>query len=137
LPHRGVSLSWSDPKVSLLEAVMSRGDRRLGKVIRRAYELGSKFDAWNEHFKFENWQQAFTENGLDMAFYANRERPPEELLPWGHIDIGITPEYLKKEYQKALKGIETGNCRYEDCNACGLHRWLPQCREKAAALKKK
>jgi len=136
IPKRGVSLSWSDPKVSLLEAVLSRGDRRVGQAIRRAYELGSIFDAWGEHFKFENWRQAFEETGLAMDFYANRERPLDELLPWDHVDIGITPAYLKNEYKKALKGLETGNCRYEVCNTCGLQRWLPACKKKAAEIKK-
>ena len=131
IPRRGVSLSWSDPKVSLLEAVLSRGDRRLGKVIYRAWQLGSIFDAWGEHFKFENWQRAFAETGLDPAFYANRHHDLDELLPWDHIDIGITPAYLKQEYKKALKGLATGNCRYEACNTCGLQRWRSDCKEKA------
>jgi len=135
LPHKGISLSWSDPKVSLLEAVLSRGDRRLSKVIYRAWQLGSIFDAWGEHFNFNNWQQAFLENGLSPSFYANRERSLDELLPWSHIDIGITPAYLKQEYKKSLRGMETGNCRYEECNTCGLQRWLPECQEKARRTK--
>jgi radical SAM family uncharacterized protein len=134
LPHKGVSLSWSDPKVSLLEAVLSRGDRRLSKVIYRAWQLGSIFDAWGEHFNFANWQQAFLESGINPSFYANRERSLDELLPWSHIDIGITPAYLKQEYKKSLRGMETGNCRYEACNACGLQRWLPECQEKAKRI---
>jgi radical SAM family uncharacterized protein len=134
LPHKGVSMSWSDPKVSLLEAVLSRGDRRLSKVIYRAWQLGSIFDAWGERFNFANWQQAFLENGLNPSFYANRERSLDELLPWSHIDIGITPAYLKQEYKKSLRGLETGNCRYEVCNACGLQRWLPECQEKAKRI---
>ena len=136
LPRKNVSVSWSDPKVSLLEAVISRGDRRLGKVIYRAWELGSVFDAWGEHFNFANWQQAFAESGLDMAFYANRERDLDELLPWDHIDIGITPAYLKKEYEKSRKGLETGDCRYDPCNTCGLQRWLADCKARAAAVKR-
>jgi radical SAM family uncharacterized protein len=137
MPRKNVSLSWSEPKVSLLEAALSRGDRRLARVIYRAWELGSTFDAWGEHFKWDNWSRAFAENGLDPAFYANRERDLDELLPWDHIDIGITPAYLKQEYKKSLKGLETGNCRYDACNACGLHRWLPECKEKASEIKRK
>jgi len=136
MPHRGVSLSWSDPHVSLLEAVISRGDRRLGEVIYQAFLAGSIFDAWGEHFKFENWQKAFQQTGLDPAFYANRTRSLDEIMPWDHIDIGVTTGYLKNEYMKSLKGIETGNCLYDDCNRCGLQRWVIRCQEKAARVKK-
>ncbi|MCR4393341.1 MAG: TIGR03960 family B12-binding radical SAM protein [Dehalococcoidales bacterium] len=130
LVRRGLKISWQDPKASLLEAVISRGDRRLGRVIYRAWQLGCTFDAWSEHFKWEKWQQAFAECGLEPAFYAQRARDLDELLPWSHIDIGVTPAYLKREYQRALKCEETGDCRYEGCNVCGFEKYFPACQER-------
>ena len=126
----GRRLSWTDPKVSQLEAVLSRGDRRLGKVIYRAWQLGSTFDAWDEHFKHENWLRAFKETGLEPSFYAQRERPMDEPLPWAHIDVGVTTAFLKQEYQRVLDGRETPDCRNNACNACGLERWHTQCQQK-------
>jgi radical SAM family uncharacterized protein len=130
LRRKGIRLSWSDPRTSLLEATLSRGDRRLGKVIYRAWQLGSTFDAWSEHFSYENWLRAFNESGLEPSFYAHRVRPLNELLPWAHIDIGVTTAFLKREYQRALEGKETPDCRYKGCNACGLERWQPDCQRK-------
>jgi len=130
LRRTGSRLSWPDPKVSLLEAVLSRGDRRLGKVIYRAWQLGSTFDAWDEHFNYENWLRAFDETGLEPGFYAQRERPLDEPLPWAHIDVGVTTAFLKQEYQRAQDGRETPDCRNKACNACGLERWQPECQQK-------
>ena len=130
----GVRLSWQDPKLSLLEAVLSRGDRRLGKVIYRAWQLGSTFDAWSEHFNYENWLRAFDEAGLEPSFYAHRERALDELLPWAHIDVGVTTDFLKREYQHAIDGRETPDCRYQACNACGLQRWQSDCQQKHKKL---
>ena len=129
LRRKGSKLSWQDPKTSLLEGATSRGDRRLGKVIYRAWELGSIFDAWNEHFKYENWLRAFDEAGLEIGFYTQRERSPDEVLPWHHIDVGVNSDFLKEEYQRALEGKSTPDCRDGTCNACGLERWLPACRQ--------
>jgi radical SAM family uncharacterized protein len=130
LDKRGLKISWQDSKVSLLEAAISRGDRRIGKVILRAWQLGCAFDAWSEHFNSFKWQQAFNECGIDPAFYAQRERSLDEILPWSHVDTGITTSYLKREYQKALKGEETGDCRYEGCNVCGFEKSFPTCQER-------
>ncbi|MCL2679741.1 MAG: TIGR03960 family B12-binding radical SAM protein [Dehalococcoidia bacterium] len=125
--RRGVKLSYSDTRVSLLEAVMSRGDRRVGKAIYRAWKAGAVFDGWSEHFNFELWQAAMVEEGVDPAFYATRERPLDEPLPWAHIDIGVSNEFLKQEFQKAISGELTPDCRTVGCNACGLQeKW---CRE--------
>jgi hypothetical protein len=110
-----------------LEAALSRGDRRLGKVIYRAWQMGAVFDAWDELFKYELWQKAFEEVGLDIKFYAQRERSQDELLPWAHIDAGVSQEYLKAEYQKALSAETTTDCREGVCNACGLERWEAGC----------
>lgn len=126
----GVHLSWQDTKTSQLEAVLSRGDRRLGKVIQKAWELGNRFDAWQECFNYDNWLKAFQENGLDPAFYANRERLLEEILPWQHIDTGLTQNFLKKEYEGMRLGSDTPDCRHGSCNACGLQRWHPDCQQK-------
>jgi radical SAM family uncharacterized protein len=132
---RGMKISWQDSKASLLEAVISRGDRRIGKVILRAWQLGCSFDAWSEHFNFYKWQQAFDECGIDPSFYAHRERSLDEILPWSHIDTGITPSFLKREFQRALKGDETGDCRYEGCNICGFEKSFPTCQERLAKVK--
>ncbi|MGB8707704.1 MAG: TIGR03960 family B12-binding radical SAM protein [Dehalococcoidia bacterium] len=126
----GVHLSWQDTKTSQLEAVLSRGDRRLSKVIHRAWELGNRFDAWQECFNYGNWLKAFQENGLDPTFYVNRERLLEEILPWQHIDTGLTQNFLKKEYEGMRLGKNTPDCRHGSCNACGLQRWHPDCQQK-------
>ncbi|MFH0941896.1 MAG: TIGR03960 family B12-binding radical SAM protein [Chloroflexota bacterium] len=130
LRRTGVKLAWSDPAVSLLEAALSRGDRRLGRVIYRAWQSGAVMDAWSEHFDYSRWQAAFEESGLDPAFYARRERAPDEFLPWSHIDLGIRPEYFAREYRRAQAAQPTPDCRSEACNACGFEKWLPQCRQK-------
>ena len=134
LQRRGVRLWWHDPKVSLLEAALSRGDRRLGKVIYRAWQLGSIFDSWSEQFRYENWLKAFDEAGLEPGFYAHRERPLDEHLPWAHIDAGVTPAFLKQEYQRATEGGQTPDCRYQDCSVCGLQRWQLSCQQKHQQL---
>lgn len=134
LRRKGIRLSWQDPKMSLLEAVLSRGDRRLGKVIHRAWQLGAGFDGWSEHFNYKIWQCAFDSSGLKPTFYAQRERPPDEPLPWAHIDTGITTAFLKREYKFALEGRETPDCRLEACNSCGLERWQPDCRKRLTNL---
>ena len=122
LRHKGTKLSWQDPKISLLEAVLSRGDRRLGKVIYRAWEMGCRFDAWNEHFDYDIWLRAFADAGLEPGFYAHRERSLDEVLPWSHIETGVTDTFLKKELQRARQGQETPDCRNNPCNLCGLEQ---------------
>ncbi len=134
LRRRGIKLSWQDPKTSLLEAVLSRGDRRLGRVIHRAWQLGATFDAWGERLNYENWLGAFGEAGLKPAFYAQRPRPLDELLPWAHIDSGVSTSFLKQEYRRALKGQETADCRYQPCHVCGLEKREPQCQQKYRQL---
>ncbi len=129
LQHKGTKLSWQDPRISLLEATLSRGDRRMGKVIYRAWELGSKFDAWTEHFNYENWLRAFADAGIEPGFYAHRKRSLDEVLPWFHIDTGITDAFLKQEYQRAQDGVETPDCRRNPCNVCGLQQ-QPTCQPK-------
>jgi radical SAM family uncharacterized protein len=130
LRRRGSRLSWADPGTSLLEAALSRGDRRIGRVIYDAWKAGSSFDAWDERFNYQNWQDAFARNRLEVGFYAHRERSLDELLPWSHIDVGVSPEFLKREYRRSLKGEETPDCRQQACNVCGLERWQEDCRRK-------
>jgi radical SAM family uncharacterized protein len=120
LNWRNVSFSYPDIDRIYLEAVFARGDRRLGEVLEKAHSLGCKFDAWREHFNFEAWQRAFREIGLDMAFYVNRTRQEDEILPWDHISCGVKKEYLLKEKEKALRGETTPDCRFEDCMSCGV-----------------
>ena len=136
LRRKGIRLSWQDSKVSLLEAALSRGDRRLGKVIYRAWQLGSTFDAWSECFNYGNWLRAFEEVGLSPEFYAQRERHLDELLSWDHIDAGVTTDFLKREYQRAIDSSETPDCRYHACITCGLERWQPACQQKRQSLAK-
>jgi hypothetical protein len=131
LRRTGAHLSWQDTKTSQIEAVLSRGDRRIGKVIYKAWALGSKFDAWEECFKYDNWLRAFQESEIDPGFYANRERPLDEVLPWQHIDIGVNSAFLKKEYRRMQQGKETTDCRHGPCNACGLQKRHPDCQQKS------
>jgi radical SAM family uncharacterized protein len=119
LPTRGVRLSWSDEATSWLEAVLSRGDRRLGRVILRAWQLGARFDAWAEAFQPQLWEQAFVDVDLDPGFYASRQRPFAEVLPWSHIDTGVSPTFLWDEYQRSLRGESSVDCR-EGCLDCGV-----------------
>ena len=133
LRRKGSRLSWQDPEISLLEAALSRGDRRLGQVIYSAWKSGSTFDAWDERFNYQNWLDAFKKNELEPSFYAHRERPLDELLPWSHIDAGVTPDFFKREYQRAREGKETPDCRQQSCSACGLERWQVDCQQKLGA----
>jgi radical SAM family uncharacterized protein len=127
LKKTGAHFSWHEPKVSKLEAALSRGDRRLGRVIYRAWESGCRLDTWDECFDYQKWVDAFESNGLDPAFYANREISLHEPLPWQHIDTGVTTAYLQKEYQNMWKELETPDCRFESCSGCGLQRWHIGC----------
>ena len=116
---RGIALSWSDWESTWLEAVLSRGDRRLGPVILRAWRAGARFDAWSEHFRPHLWHEAFVSEGLDPAFYAHRERPEGELFPWEHIDVGVSRRFLWREYRRALEGQLSPDCR-TSCHDCGI-----------------
>ena len=117
-----VNFNWHESELSMLEACICRGDRRIGDVIYRAWKRGCRLDSWNEHFKFDQWLAAFEDCGLDPAFYAYRERPYDELLPWQFIDAGVSQEYLRRENEKAKAGATTKDCR-RGCNGCGLHKW--------------
>ncbi|ADJ26624.1 Radical SAM domain protein [Dehalogenimonas lykanthroporepellens BL-DC-9] len=127
---RGIRLSWSDTNMSLLEAALSRGDRRLGRVIHGAWRRGSVLDGWSEGFAWERWAKAFAEAGLDPDFYARRERPLDELLPWAHIDTGVSQAHLRREYRQALAGEASGDCLEGGCLTCGLQAAIPACTDK-------
>lgn len=120
--NRQVTYNYHENKLSFLEAVFARGDRRVGKVLLKAWELGCKFDGWGEYFKYDVWMQAFSECNVDPHFYANRQRNVDEILPWDHIDIGVSKKYLLNEYKKALEGEITANCR-ATCGGCGAAAW--------------
>lgn len=116
-----IRISYHETPTSLLEGVLARGDRRLSKVILRAFELGCKFDSWDESFNFENWMQAFEENGIDPYFYTQRHREFTELLPWDHLDFGISRAFLEKENIKAHENTTTPHCRIK-CSGCGANK---------------
>ena len=123
---KGVTFHWHEPYVSFLEACFARGDRRMGAVLKKAYKKGCVLDGWNETFRFDLWMEAFRECGLDPAFYANRERTKDELLPWDHIDSGVTKAFLWREKEKSERTETTKDCR-KGCNGCGLQRWKGVC----------
>jgi len=119
LRGHGLQLRWNSPDETLLEAFLSRGDRRLGKVIRRAWELGDKFDAWQEQHKPEAWKQAFEEAGLSIEFYTHRPRPVDEIFPWDHIDVALKKKFLVEDYLMSQRGETRVDCR-DKCFACGI-----------------
>lgn len=123
---KGITFHWHEPYVSFLEACFSRGDRRIGKVLKTAFEKGCILDGWNETFRYDLWMQAFNECGLDPAFYANRQRQKDEVFPWDHIDSGVTKQFLWHEKEKSEIPMTTRDCR-KGCNGCGLQRWKGVC----------
>jgi radical SAM family uncharacterized protein len=132
----GVEFTWNDPKESMLEAVLSRGDRRLGDVIYRAWQMGARFDAWGEYHDWRLWEQALAESNLSADWYATRERDLWETLPWNHIDAGVTAAFLRREWHNTLNSIKTLDCHREPCNVCGMQN-VPaeQCAVKLDELK--
>ncbi|MBC3889798.1 TIGR03960 family B12-binding radical SAM protein [Acetobacterium paludosum] len=119
IKDRKISYSWHDSGVSFLEAVFARGDRRLGKVLKRAHEKGCRFDGWGEYFDIEKWTEAFAETGIDPDFYALRNRGYDEILPWDFIDTGVKKSFLKAEAIKAQEALTTPYCP-EKCSNCGI-----------------
>jgi radical SAM superfamily enzyme YgiQ (UPF0313 family) len=115
----GLKYNWTDPEETLLEAWLSRGDRRMSKVIYQAWQLGAKFDAWQDQFHLSAWQEAFKVSGIDPDFYTYRQRSLDEIFPWDHIAPGVRKSYLVKEYQRSMAGKLQPDCR-EQCYACGV-----------------
>jgi radical SAM family uncharacterized protein/radical SAM-linked protein len=116
----GIQFKWQNPKVSRLEGVWARGDRRLGRLLVAAYNKGCKFDGWSDHFRFDLWESAFDEQGVDPDFYATRARDVCEPLPWDHINTQLTKTFLSDEWENAHQGVYTADCRIDDCNQCGV-----------------
>jgi radical SAM family uncharacterized protein/radical SAM-linked protein len=119
LRTRKLKFKWQDAPLSVMEGVFARGDRRLGRVLVEARRLGCRFDGWGEHFNFAAWQQAFAAVGIDPLFY-HRRREYDELLPWDHLDCGVSREFLREERQKAAVGEYTPDCRTGACTGCGV-----------------
>lgn len=121
ITSKKISASCHHTNTSFLEGVFARGDRRLGKVIEAAHRKGCKFDGWDDQFLFDEWMNAFEETGVDPAFYANRKREYDEILPWDHLDYGIRKQFLIDESEKAKRSETTPHCR-EKCSGCGTNR---------------
>ena len=120
LKNGNIKYNYHDSKTSLMEAVIARGDRRIGKVIYDAFKAGAKFDGWSEYFNLDTWKEAMAKNGLEIAFYANREREYEEVFPWDHIDVGVTKKFLIRENEKSKQDAVSPDCRHK-CNGCGIN----------------
>ncbi|TWJ17598.1 radical SAM-linked protein/radical SAM family uncharacterized protein [Geobacter argillaceus] len=119
LKRRKLNFKWHDAPLSVMEGVFARGDRRLGAVLVEALRRGCRFDGWGEHFNFSAWQAAFAAVGIDPRWYLRR-RETDELLPWDHLDSGVTREFLLRERERALTGEATPDCRTGDCTGCGV-----------------
>lgn len=119
IKSKRIRYSWHDNHTSYLEGVFARGDRRLNKVLIQAVKNGCRFDGWNDHFKFDKWMQSFNECGVNPDFYL-RQRDTNEVLPWEHIDVGVTKSFFLREYQKSKEAQTTPNCR-QKCAGCGAN----------------
>ncbi len=118
LNHKSLKYNWHEADATVLEGVFARGDRRVSKALLEAYKLGCIYDSWGEHFRYDLWMQAFENTGVDIAFYNLRERDLDEVLPWDFINIGVSKEFLKREWKNALEEKVTPNCRMQ-CAGCG------------------
>ena len=116
-----VTYNWHDGQTSFIEAVLARGDRRLGNVLEAVWRKGGHLDAWEEYFSLDRWREAFEECGVDPAFYAYRRREKDEIMPWDMISSGVTRHYLWREYENAMAGVTTPDCRTH-CNGCGANK---------------
>lgn len=121
IPSKKIKVSYHETPTSLLEGVLARGDRRLGKVILDAYKLGCTFDSWDDRFNFDAWLEAFEKNSIDPYFYTRRKRPFEEVLPWDHLDFGVSRKFLENENKKAYESKTTPHCRIK-CAGCGANK---------------
>lgn len=121
IPSKKIKVSYHETPTSLLEGVLARGDRRLGKVILDAYKFGCTFDSWDDRFNFDAWLEAFEKNSIDPYFYTRRKRPFEEVLPWDHLDFGVSRKFLENENKKAYENKTTPHCRIK-CAGCGANK---------------
>lgn len=122
LNRKSLKYHWHDAEVTVLEGVFARGDRKVGKVIEEAYKMGCIYDAWTETFDYEKWLKAFENTGLSIDFYNLRERSLDEIFPWDFIDIGVTKDFLKREWERAMNAEVTPNCRMK-CSGCGAAKF--------------
>ena len=118
LNRKSLKYHWHDAEVTVLEGVFARGDRRVSKVLLEAYQSGCIYDSWSETFDNEKWMKAFGNTGIDIGFYNLRERDESEIFPWDFIDIGVTKAFLRREWERAMRGETTPNCRMQ-CSGCG------------------
>ena len=124
---KNVTYNWHDAETSLIEAVLSRGDRRVADAIELVWRRGGRLDAWSDYFSVERWMQAFADTGVDPDFYALRERPVDEVLPWDMIDVGVRKAHLVKEREKCYRSELSPDCRHQ-CAACGAAKLLKEIR---------
>ena len=124
IKNKSIQYNWHEMETSYIEAVLARGDRRLGKLLETVWRKGARLDSWSEYFDFQRWMEAFAETGIDPDFYALRERSKDEILPWSMIDIGVHPEYLWREREQAYRSVITPDCRVK-CMGCGANCLLP------------
>jgi radical SAM family uncharacterized protein len=117
---RSIGFRYHDGKPGIVEGLLSRGDRRVGAVIRRVWERGGRFDGWSEHFSFRRWMDAAADVGVDVDWYTTRERAETEVLPWDHLDSGLEKDWLWADWQDALKAEEVDDCRWSPCYDCGV-----------------
>ncbi|MGD8805137.1 MAG: TIGR03960 family B12-binding radical SAM protein [Chloroflexota bacterium] len=129
---QGLRLRWNDPRESIYEGFLSRGDRRVAAVVERAWRNGAKFDAWAEHFNLALWTDACRAEGLEMAFYTHRKRAIDEVFPWEHIDVAVTRRFLTQDYLMSRQGETRIDCR-EQCFACGILPKLKDLRRETPA----
>lgn len=122
LNHKSIKYNWHEADVTVLEGILARGDRKIAKAILKAYENGAVFDAWSEYYDNQRWLDAFEECGIDPDFYTMRERPLDEIFPWDFIDVGVTKQFLKREWQTAHGEKVTPNCRMR-CSGCGAKKF--------------
>ena len=122
LNKKSLRYNWHDAEVSVLEGVFARGDRKIASVIEKAYRMGCIYDSWSEQFDNDKWMRAFDNTGIEIGFYNLRERGEDEVFPWDFIDIGVTKKFLRREWDRAMKGEVTPNCRMQ-CSGCGVAKW--------------
>ena len=122
LNHKSIKYNWHEADVTVLEGILARGDRKIGQALLKVYEKGGIFDAWSEYFDYQRWGDAFEECGIDTDFYTMRERDLDEIFPWDFIDIGVSKEFLKREWKNAHDEKVTPNCRMK-CSGCGAMKF--------------
>ena len=120
--RKSIRYNWHEAYIIVLEGILARGDRKISDAILKVYENGGYFDAWSEYFDYDRWLDAFKECGIDPDFYTKRERSLDEIFPWDFIDIGVSKDFMKREWKNALAESVTPNCRMR-CSACGAKQF--------------